>query len=244
MTRYNPLIFCAIDTNDFDRAVDLAKTMTPLRIGIKLGLEFFNKFGPQGVRSLLEKAGDPALFLDLKFHDIPNTVAGAVRSIVHLSPQYFNVHCAGGAEMMKAAREAAHEETSKNSLPMPLILGVTVLTSLDETDMAETGQTGSTRDQADRLAALARESGLDGVVCSPADIKPLRNLCGIGFKLMVPGIRPEGSNKDDQKRTATPVETLKAGANHIVIGRPITQAKIPAMAAQNVLDEIQHSDEI
>ncbi len=236
-------IFCAIDTSDYDEALNLAKSVTPLRIGIKIGLGFYSKHGPLAVKEIVEKAGNPPLFLDLKFHDIPNTVYEAVRSIVHLHPKYINVHASGGTAMMEAAREAAVEEAKSNSLPVPKILGVTVLTSLDSTALSEVGQTSYVTEQVERLAQLTKDAGLDGVVCSAHEISIIREACGENFILMVPGIRPAttdtSAEADDQKRTKTPIEALKLGANHLVIGRPITKAKIPVQAAQSILDEIQ-----
>ncbi len=224
-------IFCAIDTSDLNEACELSKKIAPITGGIKLGLEFFNNFGPQGIERILEAAPNAQLFIDLKFHDIPNTVAGAVRGICNnFSPAYLNVHASGGKDMMIAAKEACGENTK--------LLAVTLLTSLDETAINEIGYKNGISSQVENLALLAKESGLDGVVCSAHEIKALRKACGNNFTLMVPAIRPKGSNKGDQKRIMTPNEALNAGANHLVIGRPITNAPDPVKAAQDILDDL------
>jgi orotidine-5'-phosphate decarboxylase len=224
----NP-IFCAVDTVDVGVARDLTGKLTGLIGGVKLGLEFFTANGCDGVRRVMGDSGLP-LFIDLKFHDIPNTVAGAVRGISCLTPAFFTIHAGGGAAMMKAAVEAA-EGRSK-------VLAVTILTSLSESDMAPMGISGSVADQVRRLADLARASGVDGLVCSPHEVAMLRAHVGDGMALVVPGIRPKGSAADDQARTLTPAEALKVGADHLVIGRPITAAADPAAAARAILDSL------
>ncbi len=232
MTTRNPIL-CAIDTPDTGAARALVAAVAPVVGGLKLGLEFFIANGPEAVRRV---AGAAPLFLDLKLHDIPNTVAGAVRSVAPLAPLLLTVHCAGGAAMMKAAAEAAEGRMK--------IIGVTVLTSLDDADLAATGQHGPAQDQARRLAALAQQAGLDGIVCSPLEVAALRRDCGAGFLLVVPGIRPTGieqadaARTDDQKRVMTPRQALAAGADYLVIGRPITAARDPAAAASAIASEI------
>jgi len=224
----NP-IFCAIDTVDVGAARELASKLQGLIGGVKLGLEFFTANGCDGVRKVMDGAELP-LFIDLKFHDIPNTVAGAVRGISSLTPAFFTIHAGGGAAMMKAAVEAA-EGRSK-------VLAVTILTSLSEADMAPMGISGSVADQVKRLADLAQASGVDGLVCSPHEVAMLRAHLGAGMALVVPGIRPKGSAADDQARTLTPAEALKVGADHLVIGRPITAAADPAAAARAILNSL------
>jgi len=224
----NP-IFCAIDTVDVGAARELASKLQGLIGGVKLGLEFFTANGCDGVRKVMDGAELP-LFIDLKFHDIPNTVAGAVRGISSLTPAFFTIHAGGGAAMMKAAVEAA-EARSK-------VLAVTILTSLSEADMAPMGISGSVADQVKRLADLAQASGVDGLVCSPHEVAMLRAHLGAGMALVVPGIRPKGSAADDQARTLTPAEALKVGADHLVIGRPITAAADPAAAARAILNSL------
>jgi len=229
--RRNP-IFAAIDTPDRDRARDLAQRVGDAVGGIKLGLEFFNAHGPEGVRDVA--SGHENLFLDLKYHDIPNTVAGAVRAAVRLRPMILNVHAAGGPAMMQAARQAAAEEAARLGVRRPLVLAVTVLTSLDDGDLEAVGQSGPIGGQVVRLARLARDCGLDGVVCSPLEIVATREACGPDFTLVVPGIRPAGAAAGDQKRIMTPAEALAAGADWLVIGRPITGAPDPAAAARRI----------
>src|SRR5690349_14532809 len=236
-TSRNP-IFCAIDTTDVARAGRLARALGAGGAvgGIKLGLEFFVANGPRGIAEVLPDGAD--LFLDLKLHDIPNTVAGAVRAASALAPYLLTVHCAGGAAMMRAAADAAAAASTTGDRPArrTRVIGVTVLTSLDDSDLAATGQRGPAADQARRLALLARESGLDGVVCSPHEVAMLRAECGPGFLLVVPGIRPTGAALGDQKRVMTPAEAVAAGADHLVIGRPITEAPDPAAAARAIRD--------
>lgn len=226
----NP-IFCALDTTDIGRAVALARALKGSVGGAKLGMEFFNAHGPEGYRAVAE-TGLP-IFLDLKLHDIPNTVAGGIRAVLPLKPAIVNVHAAGGAAMMRAAADAAREAGDTR----PFIIAVTMLTSLDASDLADTGVTGSPSDHVRRLAALAASAGLDGVVCSAHEIEALRRDLGPDFKLVVPGIRPEKSDIGDQKRVMTPSQALALGADVLVIGRPITGAGDPRAAA----DEISRS---
>jgi orotidine-5'-phosphate decarboxylase len=226
--RDNP-IFCAIDTPELARARGLA---TALRgaANIKLGLEFFAAHGPAGVR---EVAGKAPLFLDLKLHDIPNTVAGAVRAVAPLKPLLLTLHSGGGPAMMREAAAAA-AATAQGGRRMQL-LGVSVLTSLDDNDLTAVGQRGPVGEQVVRLALLARDNGLDGVVCSPLEVAALRAACGPKFLLVVPGIRLLGGTSGDQKRVMGPREALAAGADYLVIGRPITGAPDPAAAARALL---------
>ncbi|MCH7693702.1 MAG: orotidine-5'-phosphate decarboxylase [Proteobacteria bacterium] len=226
-------VFVALDTPDMDGALSLAGSLAGVVGGIKLGKAFFTANGPQGVRRAAA-AGLP-VFLDLKFHDIPNTVADAVRAALSLAPVMLTVHASGGAAMMRAAADAAREAGANR----PLVLGVTVLTSLGAEDLAATGLAGPVPDQVMRLARLAQASGLDGVVCSAREAAALRAECGAGFTLVVPGIRPAGAAAGDQKRTATPAEAIAAGADYLVIGRPVTGAGDPAQAARAIIDEIE-----
>lgn len=223
----NP-VFCALDTTDETRAVTLAQTLKGAVGGLKIGMEFFNANGPAGFRKVAE-AGQP-IFLDLKLHDIPNTVAGGIRAVLPLKPAIVNVHASGGPAMMRAAAEAAAEAGDKR----PLVIAVTVLTSMDASDLAAIGVSGNPRDQVLRLASLARDCGLDGVVCSAHEIEPLRAELGPDFKLIVPGIRPAGAAVADQKRVMTPEEALALGADVLVIGRPITGAADPRRAAEEI----------
>lgn len=226
------LIYCALDTDDLDHAVGLAKSVGPVTGGLKVGMEFVNTFGPQGIEAVKNACPDADLFIDLKFHDIPNTVAAAVRTTSEkFQPAYLNVHAAGGLEMMKAAKEACAPGTK--------LLGVTILTSLNQDELSKIGYEGNqVSDSVVRLAKLTQEAGLDGVVCSALEIELLRGACGNDFALMVPGIRPAGSDTGDQKRVMGPKEALDHGATHLVIGRPITKTDDPAAAAQAIIDGI------
>lgn len=231
-------IFCAVDTPDLAAAQTLAQQVRGVVGGLKLGLEFFAAHGPAGVQAVTARQGVP-LFLDLKFHDIPNTVAGAVRAAVGLTPAFLTVHAAGGAAMLRAAAEAATDEAARLGVSRPRLLAVTVLTSLDATDLTAIGVTAATvAAQVLHLATLAQACGIDGVVCSPHEVAGLRAQVPADFLLMVPGIRPSGSAAGDQKRAATPAAALAAGADRLVIGRPITQAADPRRAAERIAAEI------
>jgi orotidine-5'-phosphate decarboxylase len=231
-----PPIFAAIDTAEFDHARMLVDAVKGSGVGIKLGLEFFNKFGPQGVRDL--ELGNLPLFLDLKYHDIPNTVAGAVRSIAELEPDVMNVHAGGGLAMMKAAKQALDEEASKRARTTHLI-AVTILTSMDDDDLDMVGQKAPVGEQVLRLAKLAQSAGLDGVVCSPHDIAAVRLACGPEFITVVPGVRPAGVAVGDQKRVMTPERAMAEGATSLVIGRAITGACDPKASAKQLVASIQ-----
>lgn len=237
MTGGNPArrIFCAIDTRDLGSAMALARAVGAHVGGIKLGLEFFTALGPRGVRDL---AGATPLFLDLKYHDIPNTVAGAVRAAVALKPRFLTVHTSGGAAMMRAAADAAADAARDEGVERPLLLGVTVLTSLDSEDLDAIGLGGPVGVRALHLAELAASAGLDGVVASPQEAKAIREHFGPDFKLVVPGIRPAFASAADQKRTTSPAEALAAGADFLVIGRPITEAPDPLAALNRIVAEI------
>lgn len=216
-------IFCAIDKPDVQAAIALVKELAPLDVDIKLGLEFFTAAGLSGVDKI--RALTPRrIFLDLKLHDIPNTVAGAVKAAAKCAPDFLTIHASGGAEMMKAAADAAGGIR---------LLGVTVLTSLDDDALETVGQQVPAAEQALRLARLAKASGLYGVVCSPHEIARLKK--DVGIPVVVPGIRPPDADAGDQKRVMTPVEAAALGADYLVIGRPITAAKDPAMAASQIL---------
>lgn len=226
-------IFVALDTTDLDHALSLATELQGLVGGVKLGKEFFTALGPQGVNAI-SALGMP-VFLDLKFHDIPATVAGAVNAALPLAPVMLTVHASGGAAMMQAAAAAG---APSRPLVRPLVLAVTVLTSLGDEDLAATGVTGDAAAQVMRLAELAKLCGLDGVVCSAREAEALRAKMGNDFKLVVPGIRPDWAATDDQKRITTPSQAVKLGADYLVIGRPITGAADPAIAAKRIADEL------
>lgn len=224
----NP-IFVAIDTQDMDRAEELGNAVRDHAGGLKLGLEFFSAWGPAGVRRIAE-LGLP-IFLDLKLHDIPNTVAKAVAALTPLEPAILTVHASGGRAMMEAAKKASHRRTK--------LVAVTVLTSLDARDLEATGIAGSASGQVERLAVLARESGIDGIVCSGAEVARAHGLWPQGF-FVVPGVRPEGSDIGDQKRVATPGEAISSGASVLVIGRPITGAGDPRRAIMDIASSLEH----
>ena len=224
--------FVALDTTDLAHALDLANALSGHVGGMKVGKEFFTACGPDGVRAVTD-CGMP-VFLDLKFHDIPNTVAGAIKASLALSPYMVNVHASGGETMMRAATQSAEAAGEGR----PLVLGVTVLTSMDESDLQEIGVESSIPDQVMRLASLAQFSGLDGVVCSAREVEDLREHLGKEFKLVVPGIRPHWASSNDQKRIVTPAAAIAIGADYLVIGRPITGASDPVEAANKIAAEI------
>lgn len=218
-------LIAALDTGEFAAAAALSRALAG-RVGlVKLGLEFFCANGPDGVRAVAEEGQN--VFLDLKLHDIPNTVAGAVRSVLPLGVAMLTLHAAGGAAMLAAARRTAEAAGTGR----PMLLAVTVLTSLDAAALAATGVADAPTPQVLRLARLAMDSGMDGLVCSPQEVAPIRAALGAAPFLVVPGIRPPGSAAGDQARIATPAEALAAGADWLVIGRPITGAADPAAAA-------------
>ncbi len=228
-------VFVALDTQDMARAGALVGALRGSVGGFKVGKELFTAQGPDGVRAAV--GGEP-LFLDLKFHDIPNTVASALRAALHLRPRVVNVHASGGPAMLRAAVEAVREAAEDLECERPWLIAVTVLTSLDDDDLAAVGQQGPAESQVLRLARLAQDCGLDGVVCSPREIAALREACGPDFRLVVPGIRPAWSASGDQKRVTTPREALDAGADLLVVGRPITGAEDPAAAARRIAGEL------
>ncbi|MBV9811413.1 MAG: orotidine-5'-phosphate decarboxylase [Acetobacteraceae bacterium] len=223
-------LIAALDTADPVQARRWAASLLPPCGMVKLGLEFYLANGPAGVRGL----GDVPVFLDLKLHDIPNTVAGGVRAVLPLAPRMLTLHAAGGAAMIAAAREAADAAGAGR----PKLLAVTVLTSLDSEALAATGVAGGPRQQALRLARLALDSGADGLVCSAQEAPMLRDAFGRSALLVVPGIRPTGSGAGDQRRTTTPREAAATGADWLVVGRPITQATDPACAAAAIVAEL------
>lgn len=229
-------VYVALDTTDVAQAAALATSLKGLVAGVKLGLEFFTYCGPRGVEAIAD-LGLP-LFLDLKLHDIPNTVAGAMRGIAKLAPRLATIHASGGSAMMKAAADAAREGAAKANRPATKVLAVTVLTSLDQQAMTEVGFGGSVLDQVKRLAELAQKAGVDGLVCSPHEVETVRNLVGPDMTLVVPGIRPAWAEAGDQKRFMTPKDALRAGADLLVIGRPITGATSPADAARRIAEEL------
>jgi orotidine-5'-phosphate decarboxylase len=230
--RFSNPVYVAIDTPDLDQALAIARSAGPHVGGLKIGLEFITAQGPEGIRKIVA-LGRP-VFADVKFHDIPNTVAGAAREIAKLGASIFNVHAAGGEAMMRDAKDAAASID-----PAMKIIAVTLLTSLDENDIDAVGYRGNASEQVVRLASLAQKSGLDGVVCSAHEIAPIRKACGEDFLLVVPGIRPAGADLADQRRVMTPREAADAGADILVIGRPITAATDPGEAARAIHESLK-----
>jgi orotidine-5'-phosphate decarboxylase len=233
----NPVL-AALDVDTAAQAASLADRLRGVVGGFKIGKQLFTAEGPAIVRSLAE-LGD-RVFLDLKFHDIPNTVAGAVSSAVHTGAWMVNVHASGGRRMMEAAAGAATATAQKLGRTRPLVIGVTVLTSLDQTQLRETGVSGDVLEHVVHLARLAQASGLDGVVASPQEIAAIRRACGPDFLIVTPGIRPAATTlgSDDQARTMGPAEAIAAGASYLVIGRPITAAPDPYRAAQAIAESL------
>ncbi|HEX8027441.1 MAG TPA: orotidine-5'-phosphate decarboxylase [Vicinamibacterales bacterium] len=228
----NPILV-ALDVDSAATALELADALRGSVGGFKIGKQLFTAAGPSMVRELTSR-GD-RVFLDLKFHDIPNTVSGAVQSAVATGAWMVNVHASGGSAMMKAAAESARKTAAALSQPRPLVIAVTVLTSMNDEALREVGVSRSMMDQVVHLARLSQAAGLDGVVASPLEIEAIRAACGPDFQIVTPGIRPaEQQGKDDQARTMTPAEAMTAGCSYMVIGRPITAAPNPREAAQKI----------
>ncbi len=226
-----PHIVVALDFPDQQQALQFSRQLDPQRCRLKVGKELFTRAGTQVVEQLIDSGFD--LFLDLKFHDIPNTVAGACAAAADLGVWMINVHALGGRCMMEAARNAVEQ-----SRHQPLLTAVTILTSMDENGIHEIGLAGTPRDNVMRLAALAKESGMDGVVCSPCEAADLRREHGAEFCLVTPGVRPSWADRGDQNRTMTPAEARKVGADYLVIGRPITASTDPLEALAAIEKEI------
>ncbi len=235
---YNPTLV-ALDTPNLSQALELAKSLTDKVGGMKVGMEFFNANGPQGVKQIID-LGMP-VFIDLKLSDIPNTVASGIRSLLPLQPFMVNIHILGGRKMMQAA-VAATNEAEALGFSRPLLIGVTIVTSMEDADMAELGMSRSASDQVIHLAKLAQDCGLDGVVCSSHEIAGIKAACGDDFKTIVPGIRPKGVSAHDQKRIMTPAEAISQGADYLVVGRAITQATSPTKMADDIWQSVRYAD--
>lgn len=227
-----PQVIVALDFANPMRALSLAERLDPHDCGLKVGKEMFVVAGPEPVRWMVERGFN--VFLDLKFHDIPNTVAQACAAATRLGIWMLNVHAAGGRAMMKAARDAVSATAAETGRPRPLLVAVTVLTSLDQAALRETGIDAEAGRHALRLAALTRDCGLDGVVCSPIEAPSMRSAFGPDFTLVTPGIRPAGSVRDDQSRIMTPEEAAQGGADYLVVGRPVTGAADPVAALADI----------
>lgn len=226
----DPKVLIALDFNSTESALNFVAQLTPNSCRLKVGKELFAIGGPQFVKSLIAQGYD--VFLDLKYHDIPNTVAKACQAAAQMGVWMVNVHALGGSKMMRAAKEALAEFENP-----PILIAVTILTSMSEDDLQEIGLRGSPEENVLRLATLAKNSGLAGVVCSAQEASILKKELGSDFCLVTPGIRPEGSASHDQQRIMTPAAAINAGAHYLVVGRPITQAENPA----SVLQAINHS---
>ena len=224
-------VIVALDYPDAASALQLAACLTPDLCRLKVGKELFTRAGPQMVEELAGRGFD--VFLDLKFHDIPNTVASACHAAADLGVWMVNVHALGGERMLLAAREGIQRATQP-----PLLIAVTILTSMDTNDLVAVGLSWSPEENVLRLATLAHKSGLDGVVCSSRETAILRNELGPGFSLITPGIRPAGSQADDQRRVMTPADAIRASSNYLVIGRPVTRADDPVSVLRTINSEL------
>jgi orotidine-5'-phosphate decarboxylase len=234
-------ILVALDVESSDRALALARSLRDVAGGFKIGSRLFTLEGPAIVKRLVDLGVN--VFLDLKFHDIPNTVAQAVESAVLSGAWMVNVHASGGTPMMQAAARAAAETAGRTNRARPLIIGVTVLTSMDEATLRETGVQRPLLEQVVTLAQMARAAGLDGVVASPQETASIRAACGPEFAIVTPGIRgaSAGAEKNDQSRTMGPAEAIRAGATYIVVGRPIIAAENPRDAAERIVEELKRA---
>ena len=228
-----PRVIVALDFADGEKALQFVQQLPPGSCRLKVGKELFTCAGPELVRQLVAMGHD--VFLDLKFHDIPNTVARACEAAAQLGVWMMNVHASGGRRMMEAASAALKESEGRR----PLLIAVTVLTSMGPEDLAEVGVNVDPAEQVERLAQLAKTSGLDGVVCSPREAGQLQTMLGDDFILVTPGVRPVGTSKDDQTRVMTPADAIRDGAGYLVIGRPVTQAKDPVSALEAINAEIR-----
>ena len=228
----DPKVIVALDFSSADEALNLARKLDPAQCRVKVGKELFTRTGPALVEQLQQMNFE--LFLDLKYHDIPNTTAQACRAAAELGVWMVNVHALGGRRMMEAAREAV-----VNSTHQPLLIAVTILTSLDGPELAEVGLSGEPVDNVVRLAKLAEASGMDGVVCSPREVSTLRETVASDFRLVTPGVRPAGAAVGDQKRITTPEDAIRLGSSYLVVGRPITQAEDPLAALEAINTSIK-----
>ncbi len=231
-------IILALDVDGEAAAMDMVDTLKD-HVGLfKIGMQLYNSVGPEIVQRITDHGG--RVFLDLKFHDIPNTVGAVSRVVTEKGCWMFNVHCAGGRAMMTAAARASSEEAARRGINRPVILGVTVLTSLSQAELnQEIGIAGRVDDTVVKWAEMAQESGLDGVVASPREVSAIREACGAGFLIVTPGVRPLWADVGDQKRVTTPRAAIDLGADYLVIGRPITAAANPLEATQKIIAELE-----
>lgn len=231
-------LIIALDVDTLEEALRWAEKLRPYAGVFKVGMQLYTSEGPQVVKEL--QARGCRVFVDLKFHDIPNTVAQAGRVLARMGVFMFNVHAAGGRAMMQETAAAVQEEAAKHGLKPPLVLGVTVLTSISPAQWEdEVGGKRTLKEQVLYWAALSQEAGLDGVVASPQEARIIRSLCGPEFKIVTPGVRPAGATVGDQKRVLTPGEAIRAGASYVVVGRPVLAASDPVRAAREIAEEIE-----
>ena len=236
MKDYNRLIV-ALDVNDPGRALELVDILKDTAGMFKVGMELFYSAGSKVVEDIKDRGCN--VFLDLKVHDIPNTVARASRVLTGIRPDIINVHASGGSEMMKEAALAVREESQRLGIIPPLVIAVTVLTSINREIMNSLGIGGNVEEQVVRLATMVKDCGLDGVVASPMEVAPIRKACGEDFVIITPGVRPAGADTGDQKRVMTPSGAVLAGATYVVVGRPITASNDPMESASKILEQIK-----
>lgn len=237
MLRGRDRLIVALDVSDAGKAFELVEQLAPHTGMFKVGMELFYSQGIEVIRQIKKRNG--RIFLDLKLHDIPNTVARAARVLARLGVDMINVHAAGGREMMQAASEAVRQESETLGIKPPLIIAVTILTSISqETFKNELGFPGEIGERVSAWARMAEDAGMDGVVASPREVTAIRRVCGPEFVIVTPGVRPAGSTRDDQKRVMSPGEAIKAGSTYLVVGRPITGAADPIQGARAVVEEI------
>jgi orotidine-5'-phosphate decarboxylase len=230
-------LIVALDLDDLDLATELVRSLAQEVGMFKIGKQLFTHAGPQAVRLIQDLGGE--IFLDLKFHDIPNTVAKAAIEATRLGVKMFNVHASGSLEMMRFTVKEVERVSRQQKLRRPIMLGVTVLTSLGQEDLQRLGVEHKIADQVVRLALLTKEAGMDGVVASPHEVADIRHACGQRFVIVTPGIRPAESQRNDQQRVMTPADAVRAGVDYIVVGRPILEAQNPVKAARAIVAEME-----
>jgi orotidine-5'-phosphate decarboxylase len=233
-------LIVALDVDTLEQATDLVRQLAGEVGMFKIGKQLFTHAGPQAVRQIQELGGE--IFLDLKFHDIPNTVAKAAIEATRLGVKMFNVHASGSLEMMQMTVKEVRRVCRQQKLRKPIMLAVTVLTSLNQDDLERVGVERKVADQVVRLALLTKEAGMDGVVASPHEVADIREACGRRFVIVTPGIRPSDGNRNDQQRVMTPQDAIRGGVDYIVVGRPIIEAKDPVFAARAIVADMQLGD--
>jgi orotidine-5'-phosphate decarboxylase len=231
-------LIVALDVDNLEQAKDLVRLLAPEVGMFKIGKQLFTHAGPQAVRLIQDLGGE--IFLDLKFHDIPNTVAKAAIEATRLGVRMFNVHASGSLEMMRTTVKEVERVSRQQKLRRPIMLAVTVLTSLGQEDLQRVGVERKVADQVVRLALLTKQAGMDGVVASPHEVSDIRAACGRQFVIVTPGIRPAEANRDDQQRVMTPGDAVRAGVDYIVVGRPILESKDPVKAARTIVAEMEN----